>query len=81
MVTILIVNEHHGVNLGHIIYLILGDRVDLHLVKHLHEAAVRSAWSGFDNDDGLLEVFVTTHLFSGFIVSSLRFLSTILGLK
>lgn len=40
MMTILIVDDHYGVNLGHVIDLILGDGVDLHFVKYLHEAAV-----------------------------------------
>jgi hypothetical protein len=42
MVVILVVNKHHRVNASHVINLILGDVVDMHLVEYANQSAVRS---------------------------------------
>lgn len=37
--TVLEVNHHNRIGLGHVVDLILRNRVDLHLVEHRHETS------------------------------------------
>ena len=62
MMTVLIVDYHGGIGLGHIINLILGDGVDLHFVQYAHEATVGCLRSGLDDDHRLFQVGVVTNL-------------------
>ena len=81
MMTILIVDDHYGVYLGHVIDLILGDGVDLHLVEHLHEAAVGSLGCGLDDDDGFLQVLILAYLGSCLVISCLGLFAAVGCLK
>ena len=71
MVAVLIVNEHERIDLLHVVYLILGDRIDLHFVEDFHECAVRCFRSGLDDHNRLFEFLVLADLFCQLVIFSL----------
>ncbi len=62
MMTVLVIDHHCGIGLGHVVDLIFGNRVDLHLVEHFHEASEGCLRSGFDDDDRFLQIFILSDL-------------------